>query len=56
MIPNDGKMAFTAKEIDELLKRGAYDVFRDDDAAEQVGFIPGRHRTTSKAQDNFTLL
>ena len=33
-----GKSMLQAKEIDELLKRGAYDVFREDDT-EQIEFV-----------------
>ena len=32
---SQGKYAISAKEIDELLKRGAYDVFREDDTEQQ---------------------
>jgi chromodomain-helicase-DNA-binding protein 7 len=35
---DSSKPNFNSKEIDELLKRGAYDVFREDDS-EQVDFI-----------------
>jgi ribonuclease HI len=36
--PDSGKLQLSAKEIDELLKRGAYDVFREDDT-EQTEFV-----------------
>jgi chromodomain-helicase-DNA-binding protein 6 len=35
---NKDKLSMSSKEIDELLKRGAYDVFREDDS-EQIEFL-----------------
>ena len=34
-VPSRDKANMSAKEIDELLKRGAYDVFREDDSEQR---------------------
>ena len=34
-MPSRDKANMSAKEIDELLKRGAYDVFREDDSEQR---------------------